>query len=951
MRYDLTRLGAQEFEEMSQALAIAVLGGAVSVFGAGPDGGREATFEGLMRYPQPEPDTGPWNGYGVLQAKFRRTAAVTGPDTDWFLGEVRKELNSWINPRAARVKQGRVPQYLIFTTNVVLSPDPGRGGIDKVDQLINYYVTEKNLALRGWAVWHHDRICRLLDVHDGVRRTYAGFTLTGDVLAEAQRALASLTAEQIPSTDFPTLLTGQAAKELMNQQWVRLGQAGEPTNRKLQLSNVAIDLPAQLEPGPRDKGHPQALDGVVAYIVGQGDLIRRGQPASATLPHLTVVGGPGQGKTTLGQLLCQVYRVALLADRPTHTLGPDVPDLLERYQRHLRTLGIPIPRCRRWPVRVALSQFADVLAERRSTSLLDYISDQARRTGPINRLMTRAWLREWPWLVVLDGLDEVADPDNRDATLAAIRDFLVDAAQAEADLLVVATTRPQGYRGELSPAYYRQLTLQSMQADRSLDYAEHLAHLQYADDQEMRELLVRRLRTAAAESITARLMRTPLQVTIMSLLLERRARAPQDRYGLFEAYYTTLYDREISKDTPDSRLMDAQRRNIDRIHERVGLLLQIRAEHAGEAEAQLPEADLRRMIRDRLVEEGHRQDEAERLAGKLLALATDRLVLLVGLPKATIGFEVRSLQELMAARALFTSGEAELIPVLKHLAVSAHWRNTWLFAASKVFTDHETLRNDILLMLDELDTTDPFAAWLLPGATLAVDMLDEDIAAQQPRYTQLLLTRALRLLDTYPGDTVNRLMTVVHRITGHNPGLIHQVMTAINTRINSRGKAAVTALDALAAWAQRPGDASVSARNRFDRINNSTPLNLQDAVDQLRAHSRNAIWQRQGIERPDSELEPLHSVLARVTAEIDLPTDRRPQLEKATGLLSENGPRTANFHDQALQQSLVDIVDAFEPHLWPYASLIQQILQHRHARQTVDDTPIIGLTEPRNNSR
>ena len=61
MDYDLTRLGEREFEHLSQALAVRVLGNGVRIFGDGPDGGREATFEGRMRFPEPGQV---WSGYG-----------------------------------------------------------------------------------------------------------------------------------------------------------------------------------------------------------------------------------------------------------------------------------------------------------------------------------------------------------------------------------------------------------------------------------------------------------------------------------------------------------------------------------------------------------------------------------------------------------------------------------------------------------------------------------------------------------------------------------------------------------------------------------------------------------------------------------------------------------------------------------------------------------------------
>jgi len=122
-------------------------------------------------------------------------------------------------------------------------------------------------------------------------------------------------------------------------------------------------------------------------------------------------------------------------------------------------------------------------------------------------------------------------------------------------------------------------------------------------------------------------------------------------------------------------------------------------------------------------------------------------------------------------------------------------------------------------------------------------------------------------------------------------------------------------------------------------------------MDLVEKGVRPRVGPEQGIEHRDVELEPLDSVLARASMEIDPLADRTPRLENATTiLLGDRGWRAA-LHDPKVQQSIVDIVDAFEPHLWPHASVVQKILNSRHARQPVDDGPIIGLTGPRPDSR
>ena len=178
MNYNLTRLGSARFEHLTQSLAVAALGPGIEVFGDGPDGGREASFEGNF-----ELQTGSkWSGYGVLQAKYKAQLDGMSLDQTWFFAQVRSELDGWVKARSNR---RRAPQYLLLATNVRLSGVADTGGIDRLDNLLKEFA-ERGLRLKGYQVWHADKIRALLDNHYDVRRAYADLVLPGDVSCRVQ---------------------------------------------------------------------------------------------------------------------------------------------------------------------------------------------------------------------------------------------------------------------------------------------------------------------------------------------------------------------------------------------------------------------------------------------------------------------------------------------------------------------------------------------------------------------------------------------------------------------------------------------------------------------------------------------------------------------------------------------------------------------------------------------
>lgn len=797
--YPLTQLGPTEFEHMSQSLLAALVGPVnVKVYGAGRDGGRELTTTAIFELE----DDLQWSGYTVAQAKFHARPGPPAVNATWLRNQIRAELRDWTDPEKVRHPK---PDNLLFISNVQVSAVPGHG-LDFVEDVFAEFADA--LPLNAYAIWHYDHVCRLLDSQPGVREAYAGLLTVGDVLTQLHQHVRG------DVVDIGEVLRRHAVKELVAEQWVRLGESGSRTNEKLQIGQVGVDLQAIPAVAHDAASDPKPVN-VLQHLIAIGDGVLRHTIREGPEPYCVLVGGPGQGKTTVGQLLCQIYRASLIED--LDSVGQHAATAITTLRHHLAASGLPGPVNKRWPLRIDLSRYADVLGGAPDTSVLRYLASQISDRGAetITAAQLKTWLKWWPWMLVLDGFDEVVARQVREAMVARIADFFIDAAGVDADLMVIATTRPQGYSAEFSPDQYQHLHLTPLTSKQAEAFAQKLADVRLADDPSKHADVLDRISEAVENPLTAHLMVTPLQVTILSLLLEARPRVPEDRYTLFAEYYRTIYSREVAKQNATARLLEQHHRTIDQLHEEVGLRLQIQAETHFNAEAALPSNELQALAAEILNREDHPAEDAQRLAEQIAAAARVRLVLLVPKHSDDVGFDVRSLQELMAARALTTGRDGQIMTRLREIALSAHWRNTFLFAAGRVAADRNHLVNDILNLLADLDTSSYLTMYLRPAAGLALDLLDDKFAAPSPRVEMNLARAAIGVLQSPPTVGALDAADILQRASLTGSTLLGPfIADAARTSLEAVAPQRITAAIMMRRWTQGTGTLAALGRQR-----------------------------------------------------------------------------------------------------------------------------------------
>lgn len=842
----------ESFEQFVRALSVCVFGPSVTVFGDGPDRGREAIFRGTVTYPAPPAVL--WSGYGVIQAKCKTRTGGTGKDQEWALDQLQRELKKFVAQPTRREK----PEYYIFATNVHLS-SAGRGW-DAGDELIRSY-TGKIPSLRGHALWGADQLAGFLDVFTDLRRRFTAHLTSGDVLA----ALLAEVERKHPSSQ--SVLAAYVESGFRADVASRLDQAGNRTDEQLRLADLFFDLPASagltLTAPDETADHEGRLPpGVLAELLQAGSRqldpetvyeqeTATNAPAGGRFPtRFVLLGGFGSGKSTVAQFLAQIHRAALLARRPPHELESTVRASVAAIQARCEREGLQWPATPRYPFRVELVRFARALAGGQTASLTSYLLTGLRGEFALPYEALREWLGRYPWLLILDGLDEVPATSNRTAVVTAVDDFLAEARRAGADLFVVATSRRDGYDGEFRSGVVALRHVRPLSTTRALRYVEYYAQTRFgATDPNRADDVLAQLTASVTNPLTAQLMGTPLQVTFMATVVAARGNPGSDRWQLFAKYYQTVYDRELQKAVPPyDRVFADHTATITRLHHDVGFWLQCRGEVAGDEATSLSITRFQQLAREYLGADGYSGDELDRLVEVITDAARKRLVFLTSRLDGELAFDVRGIQEYMAAECLMTGDRQGIRDRLRAVAPHVYWRNTFLFAVGKCFADAQSrhLQDEVRLLCEDAnDSADLTLAAVRIGSELALAILESGAVAQNRAHARHLAKIALGLVADVAGsadaDQASPAVRLAAVYQDHLESLYHD---ELRTRVGQTDVARTTG-----AWPLVVGLAARGIGWSQELLAAHWPLALGDQQRVLAACVRALGWSNELISR------------------------------------------------------------------------------------------------------
>jgi len=639
MDHPLENLGPERFQMVCQALLVAEFPNVVCYPVGQPDGGRDA---------QQQIFDGPEGQFAVFQVKFSRSPSTGEDAREWVLTAARGEVE-----KVKRLQERGAKRYF-FATNVQGTAHLDSGSIDRLQQELE--------TLLGLPVvcWWRDDINRRLDGNWDIKLRYPEI-LSGQDFLRLLLSTSQGDHQERRLSALRAFLGGQYQED----QEVKFKQV-ELQN---QLLDLFVDLPFRLQhPSVSEKGYPDiptALQEIVAGVHEGGFLIFESpadeeqdlltatlllsNPADDWLTQIVVEGAPGQGKSTLAQYLCQVHRIRLLSKEQDLRILPEA----HRLSAVLIPFKVDLRDFSEWlagsdPFGTSPSSMAENADRTLETFLTRLVQNKGGGVEfSVNDLHAIAKLA--PFLVVLDGLDEVADIKRRSEVVGAVTKAIPRMRENSKRMRVIVTSRPAAFAN--SPGFdskqFSRLELGSVNRSQISQYANKWMDargLSVAERKEFQDILGEKLDQPHLRDLS----RNPMQLTILLSLIHTRGPAlPDKRTTLYDAYVDLFFSRESTKNPVVRRHLDL----LKDIHRYLAWKLHSSAEstRGSTAAGRLTSDELRQALSEYLKKELQDVSVVDEIFNAML----ERVVMIVSRIEGTHEFEVQPLREYFAARYLY----------------------------------------------------------------------------------------------------------------------------------------------------------------------------------------------------------------------------------------------------------------------------------------------------------
>ncbi|MEJ2852300.1 MULTISPECIES: NACHT domain-containing protein [unclassified Saccharothrix] len=641
-RYLYERLEEKGFQRLCSALLAHVFPDVTCMPVGQADGGRDAV--------RPHPD----GGTIVYQVKWSAT-----PERDpvaWLTTAIRGEADN------IRALVARGAKRYILLTSVAGTGPLDRGTMDRLDKLLVGFSTEFGVDMACW--WRADLDARVDAAPESLRWAFADMLAGWDLI----RYMLQAPEREVRELKLRDLLMKVVAAQWDEDAKVKFKQVDLNSHA---LADLYVDVRAARVKLPRWKpagakaigfppGHTAPLGGAAEYLL------------QAEHPLTVVLGAPGQGKSTLAQFVCQRHRAVLLGRGEAGDVAQDqvrVPLKVE-LRDYASWLGgdnpfdLSTPPVRR-SVRSLEAFLADLLRARSGGRQVD--------VETVHDLIDR-----FPLLLVLDGLDEVADSAVRATVVDQIEKLRARLSTNNWTPRVVVTTRPNSSNlAEPSTDHFEHVVLLPLDAEIRNAYLRKWAaalELSPADEQSLASIFERR----AMEPHIAQLAENPMQLTILLyLILKRGDSIPQARTELYRSFMETFLDREAAK----SASVHRHRRDLEEVTAYLGWHLQSIAE-TERSNGTLPIREIKLAILEYL----YTADKNVELVEELFTAVTDRVWALTSKEQGAFQFDVQPVQEYFAAKHLYEVAGADqryfdASEVFRELLRRPYWSNTCRFYA------------------------------------------------------------------------------------------------------------------------------------------------------------------------------------------------------------------------------------------------------------------------------